>query len=151
VISFLDKMISGFDRLILSVFSKDSLRKRDEEFKYEDPSSPLTKAIYEAADSVDTKATAVLQHLSIMIAVTALLLSQVGAGFFMWLFAIEALLYIALALCCLRLFMDQTLSTSFSSTQNVTTKEAILEFTAKATFFVSVILVFSVLIKLVAK
>jgi hypothetical protein len=145
----LDEMISRFDSLTLRLVSSRELREREEEFRTETPVA--SKAIYEAYDSVDTKTTAVLQHVSIMIAVTGILYSQTGSLLFKWFFGLETLCYVLLALLCLRLLMSQHHSPTFPDTMNVAAKEATLDLTAKLTFLVSVFLIGTVVLELVAR
>jgi hypothetical protein len=150
-VKFLDKTITWFDGAALCLISKEDMEKRDQDFRNQDSSSPLGKAVYEAYDSVDTKATAILQHVSIMIAVTGALYSWTSTAFLKLLFGIETLLYVSLAVCCLRLFMAQDHSASLSDTKNVVVRETLLDLTAKLTFFVSIILIGTVLIELVLR
>ena len=150
---FLDDIISKFDALVLRSLSATELRERDEEFRKDanNYGDALTRSVYEAYDSIDTKATAILQHVSIMIAVTGILYSQTTGTFFKSLFGIETLLYVILALFCLRLFMMQHHSGQFSDTQNVAAREAILDIVAKFTFLVSIVLVGTILLELVLR
>ncbi|MFZ3310303.1 MAG: hypothetical protein WA280_13145, partial [Xanthobacteraceae bacterium] len=62
---------------------------------------------------------------------------------------IETLVYVILALFCLRLFMMQHHSGQFSDTQNVVAREAMLDVVAKFTFLISIFLVGTVLLELV--
>ena len=128
---FLDLMISKFDALTLRSSSDEDLQKRDKEFRDEIPlyANTVNRSVNEAYDSIDTKATAILQHVSIMIAVSGVLYSQ-AASFLRFFFVSEMLLYIILTLSCLRLLMMQHLSPSYSGTQNVVAKEAVLDLTA---------------------
>jgi hypothetical protein len=148
--TFLDSMISKFDALVLYFVPDSQLKQREEEFWTEmgSLSSDSKKAIYEAYDSIDTKATAVLQHVSIMIAVTGILYSQASRAF-KWFFGTETLVYVILALFCLRLLMVQHHSSNFGDTKNVVAKEALLDVTAKLTFLISIVLIATVLIELV--
>ena len=86
-----------------------------------------------------------------MIAVTGALYSWTSVAFLKLLFGVETLLYVLLAVFCLRLFMAQDHSVSLSDTQNVVMREALLDLTAKLTFFVSIILIGTVLIELALK
>ncbi|MGB9114268.1 hypothetical protein [Bradyrhizobium sp.] len=149
---FLDQMISRFDALTLRTSSDADLQKRDKEFRDEAPlyANMLNRSVYEAHDSIDTKATAILQHVSIMIAVSGVLYSQ-AASFLRFFFVSEMLLYIILALYCLRLLMAQQMSSSYSDTQNVVAKEAVLDLTAKFTFLISVALVLTVVAEVILK
>jgi hypothetical protein len=151
-VKFLDEVISQFDRQVLRFLTSDELQQRKQEFEDEVGryDSNLNKMINDAYDAVDTKATAVLQHVSIMIAVTGVLFSQAGVRF-RWLFGTEMLLYVVLALFCLRLLMAQHHSGQFSDIQNAAAKEAILDLTAKLTFIISVALIITVLAELVVK
>jgi hypothetical protein len=151
--SLLDKMISGFDFVALRLQSDSALDNRETEFKrdiahYNDIG---LKSINEAYDSVDTKATAILQHVSIMIAVSGLLYSTAKNVCLQRIFVAEMLLYVGLALCCLRLFMTQHMAPTKAVTFNVVAKEAFLDLTAKATFLVSIALVFTVVAEVVWK
>jgi hypothetical protein len=150
-VNLLNKTIACFDSAALRLVSKEELEKRDRDLKNEDPNSALGRAIYEAYDSVDTKATAILQHVSIMIAVTGVLYSWTSIALLRLLFGIETLLYVSLAVFCLRLFMVQNHSESLSDTENAVMREALLDITAKLTFFVSVVLIGTVIIELVLR
>ena len=149
---FLDLMISKFDALTLRSSSDEDLQKRDKEFRDEIPlyANTVNRSVNEAYDSIDTKATAILQHVSIMIAVSGVLYSQ-AASFLRFFFVSEMLLYIILTLSCLRLLMMQHLSPSYSGTQNVVAKEAVLDLTAKLTFLISVALVLTIVAEVVVK
>jgi hypothetical protein len=146
-------MIAKFDFLSRLSCSNEELQKRDKEFRSEVTlyNNLNTKAVYEAYDSIDTKATAVLQHVSIMIAVSGVLYSQAASKIFQMLFIGEMLLYIVLALFCLRLLMPQHVSPSYSETQNVVAKESVLDLTAKLTFLISVALILTVIAEVAAK
>ena len=149
---FLDKMIAGFDALTLLFIKHEELKEREAKLPtviHSYDSSP-SKLVRDSYASVDTKATAVLQHVSIMIAVTGILYSQATRSVFKLLFGAETLLYVVLALFCLRLLMAQFQSTT-SETINVSAKEATLELTAKLTFLISVVLIVTVLIELVIR
>ena len=151
---FLSEIIRKFDVLILRVFlSGDDLRARDKEFNDEvgHYDNNLNTMIHDAHDSIDTKTTAVLQHVSIMIAVSGVLYSQAASSLFRYIFIAETLLYVVLTLFCLRLLMAQTHSSNFSDTQNATAKEAVLDLTAKFTFLISVALILTVMAELVIK
>jgi hypothetical protein len=144
-------MISIFDRLVACLFSKNEVRQRREEFIQDSSSydSNPNRKVESAYGAIDTKATAILQHVSIMIAVSGLLFSNTG-GFFKWAFGIETVLYVVLTLFCLRLFMPQYHNVNSSSVEeDVVAKEAILDIAAKFTFLISAILIILVLIKLV--
>ena len=149
---FLDAVIVQFDQLVLQYLASDELQQRKQEFEEEIGryDTNQNKMVNDAYDAVDTKATAVLQHVSIMIAVTGVLFSQAGV-WFKWLFGTEMLLYVVLALFCLRLLMVQHHSGQFSDIQNAAAKEAILDLTAKLTFVISVVLIITVLAELVVK
>jgi hypothetical protein len=151
-VKLLDAMISNFDSLTLRSSTEDDLQKRDKEFRDEISvyGNAVIRAVNEAQDSIDAKATARLQHVSIMIAVSGLLYSQ-AVSFLRFFFAGEMLLYIILALYCLRLLMAQQLSPAHSDTQNVVAKEAMLDLTAKITFLISVALVLTVVAEVVVK
>jgi hypothetical protein len=150
---FLNRMISGFDALILRLTPDGELKNREKESSSEVHSydSSLSKFIRDAYASVDIKATAVLQHVSIMIAVTGILYSQANGPVFKWLFGAETLLYVVLALFCLRLLMAQHHAPNFGETTNVAAKEATLELTAKFTFLISILLIITVLVELVVR
>ncbi|RTM06371.1 MAG: hypothetical protein EKK33_32745 [Bradyrhizobiaceae bacterium] len=149
---YLDAMISRFDALTLRFSSDQDLKQREEEFRNEIPlyANAANRLVNEAYDSVDTKATAILQHVSIMIAVSGLLYSQ-AASFLRFFFVGEMLLYIILALYCLRLLMMQHVSPAYSDVQNAVCKEAVLDLTAKLTFLVSVALVLTVVAEVLVK
>lgn len=150
---FLDDMISKFDALMMRSVSSAELTQRDKEFRVEATQygNAINRSIYDAYESIDTKATAILQHVSIMIAVTGILYSQTTPSLFKWLFGIETLIYVVLALFCLRLFMMQHHSHQLSDTQNVVAREVFLDVVAKFTFLVSVFLVGTVLLELVTR
>lgn len=131
--------------------SKEELARRDGDFKRDDTTSVLGRAIYNAYDSIDTKATAILQHVSIMIAVTGILYSWTEVSFFKTLFGLETLSYVLLAILCLRLFMEQSHSDQFSDTENVVAREALLDLVAKLTFLVSLFLIGTVIVELVVR
>jgi hypothetical protein len=151
-VKFLDLMIARFDALTLQSSSDVDLQKRDKEFREEVPlyANMLNRSVNEAHDSIDAKATAILQHVSIMIAVSEVLYSQ-AASFLRYFFVSEMLLYIILTLCCLRLLMAQHISSSYSDTMNVVAKEVVLDLTAKFTFLISVALVLSVVAEVFLK
>jgi hypothetical protein len=151
-VKFLDSMISTFDALTLRSATDEDLQTREKEFREEILlySNTVNRSVNEAHDSIDTKATAILQHVSIMIAVSGVLYSQ-AASFLRFFFVSEMLLYIILTLYCLRLLMAQYMSPSYSDTQNVVAKEAVLDLTAKLTFLISVALVLTVVAEVVVK
>ena len=151
--TILNEMISKFDALTLRLMLDGELKQREAEFGSEVSSydSSFAKFIRDSYASVDTKATAVLQHVSIMIAVTGILYSQANGPVFKGLFGLETLLYVVLALFCLRLLMVQHHSKVFGETKNVAAKEATLELTAKLTFLISVLLIITVLVELVVR
>lgn len=151
--TFLDGMISKFDALTLRFISDAGVKQRETEVSSEVSSydSSFSKFIRDAYASVDTKATAVLQHVSIMIAVTGILYSQATGPVFRLLFGAETLLYVVLALFCLRLLMAQSHSKQFGETKNVAAKEAALELTAKLTFLVTILLIVTVIVELVIR
>ncbi len=143
-------LIGKIDSLLLRPFSDDELNQRYAEFTNEisrrdDAHEKMAREEY---DSIDTKAAAVLQHVSIMIAVSSLLLSQ-ASKCFKWIFGIEAILYVILALCCLRALTSQHLSGNFNNFQDVTAKQALLDLTTKLTFLLSVVLIITVVIELI--
>jgi hypothetical protein len=151
--SILSDMISVFDRAAIWSQSDNDLIGRETEFRndiarYTDNGR---KSINEAYDSIDTKATAILQHVSIMIAVSGVLYSTATPKFLQVIFVCEMLLYVGLALCCLRLFMTQHMSPTRSETFNVVAKEAFLDLTAKITFLVSIALVLTVIAEVIWK
>jgi hypothetical protein len=150
-VKLLNDAISKFDALILRSVSDAEIKERDAEFNQEIHlyANARNRSIYDAYDSIDTKATAILQHVSIMIAVTSLLYSQASTPFFHWLFGIETLVYVVLALSCLRLFMMQHHAPQRSATENVVVREALLDVVAKLTFLVTIFLVGTVFLKLV--
>jgi hypothetical protein len=153
-VNFLSEMIRAVDGLILRIFLSDSdLSERNEEFIHEtgDYDSNKSTIVRDTYGTIDVKATAVLQHVSIMIAVSGLLYSQAASKFFRFGFSGEMLLYVILALFCLRLLMVQHVSPSYSDAQNVVAKEAVLDLTAKLTFMISVALVLTVVAEVVVK
>jgi hypothetical protein len=152
-VKLLDAMISKFDALTLRPSTAKDLRQREKEFRDEASlyGNAVTRAVYEAYDSIDAKATAILQHVSIMIAVSGVLYSQAASSLFRFLFIGEMLIYIVLALFCLRRLMAQHMSPSYSDTLNVVAKEAVLDLTAKLTFLISVALILTVIGEVVAK
>jgi len=151
-VKMLNSMISTFDVLTLRSSTDQDLQAKEKEFAEEISllGNKVNQSANEANDSIDTKATAILQHVSIMIAVSGLLYS-LAASFLRFLFVSEMLLYIILALCCLRLLMTQYMSPSYSKTRNVVAKEALLDLTAKLTFLISVALVLTVVAEAVVK
>ena len=80
---FLDAMISRFDALTLRSSTKEDLSEREKEFREEATlhGNAVNMTINEAYDSIDAKATAILQHVSIMIAVSGILYSSIGLAF----------------------------------------------------------------------
>jgi hypothetical protein len=152
-VTFLSEMISKFDALTLRFIPDNRLQRREAEFSKETSiyDNNFSRAIHDAYGSIDTKATAVLQHVSIMIAVTGILYSQASAAIFKWLFGAKTLLYVVLALFCLRLLMAQHHSPIFGEAMNVAAKEATLDLTAKLTFLVSIVLIITVVVELVAR
>ena len=145
--SILDSMISMFDSVVLLKTTEDHLNKRLEEFNKDKTASK----IYEAYDSIDVKATAILQHVSIMIAVTSVLFTQTDHTILKVAFVCELLFYIFLALACLRLLMAQHMSPKFHETKDVVAKEATLDLTAKLTFLVSIGLILTVIAEVAMK
>jgi hypothetical protein len=152
-VKFLDAMISKFDALTLRSSTDEDLQQREKEFREEAGlyGNAVNMSVNEAYDSIDAKATAILQHVSIMIAVSGLLYSQAASVFFRFSFIGEMLLYVVLALFCLRLLMAQHMSPSYSDTKNVVAKEAVLDLTAKFTFLISVALILTVVTEVAAK
>ena len=149
---FLDAMISKFDALTLWSSTDQNLRQREKEFNEEAQlyGNAVTRSVNEAYDSIDAKATAILQHVSIVIAVSGFLYAQ-ASSFFRFFFIGEMLLYVVLALFCLRLLIAQQMSSSFSDPRNVVAKEAVLDLTAKFTFLISVTLVLTVVAEVAIK
>jgi hypothetical protein len=146
-------MISSFDALARQSSTAENLRQRAKEFRAEAQihGNALTRSVNEAYDSIDVKSTAILQHVSIMIAVSGVLYTQAGRSLFQYLFIGEMLLYVVLALFCLRLLMTQYISPSYDDVQNVAAKESFLDLTAKLTFLISVALVLTVIAEVAAK
>jgi hypothetical protein len=152
-VKLLDEMVSRFDSIVLRSVSDEELQNRDKEFVRDAGlySNTMNRSIYEAYDSIDTKATAILQHVSIMIVATGFLYSLTSVTFLKILFGAETLLYVVLALFCLRLFMHQNHSKDLSETMNVVARESILDLTAKLTFLISLFLIGTVALELVIR
>jgi hypothetical protein len=152
-VKFLDAMISTFDTLTRRSSTEEDFRQREKEFRDETSlyGNAVTRSVNEAYDSIDTKSTAILQHVSIMIAVSGVLYTQATKSLFQYLFIGEMLLYVLLALFCLRLLMTQHISSSYDDVQNVVAKESFLDHTAKLTFLISVALVITVIAEVTAK
>jgi hypothetical protein len=152
-VKFLDAMISTFDTLTRRSSTEEDFRQREKEFRDETSlyGNAVTRSVNEAYDSIDTKSTAILQHVSIMIAVSGVLYTQATKSLFQYLFIGEMLLYVLLALFCLRLLMTQHISSSYDDVQNVVAKESFLDLTAKLTFLISVALVITVIAEVTAK
>ena len=83
-----------------------------------------------------------------MIAIASLLFSQ-SAKPLKWIFGFEAILYVLIALCCLRLFMAQELSGTLNDTQGLVAKEALFDRIAKITFIVTIAMVITFAAELV--
>ncbi len=86
-----------------------------------------------------------------MIAVSGVLYTQASKPLFQYLFIAEMLLYVILALFCLRLLMAQHVSSAYDDVQNVAAKEAFVDLTAKLTFLISVGLVLTVIFEVAGK
>jgi len=149
----LDVMISKFDDLTLRAIHSSDLQNRENEFNSEAQllGNATNRLANQTRNSVDTKATAVLQHVSIMIAISGLLYTQSTPTPIKLLFVTEMLLYVALALCCLRLLMTQSMLPSSSDGRNVVAKEAFFDLTAKFTYFISIILVLTIIAEVIFK
>lgn len=145
-----DSLIAALDRFLMRFISSEEIDKRDRELTREVGvyDQNRTKIVYEGHDSVDTKSTAILQHVSIMIAIASLLFSQ-SAKPLKWIFGFEAILYVLIALCCLRLFMAQELSGTLNDTQGLVAKEALFDRIAKITFIVTIAMVITFAAELV--
>jgi hypothetical protein len=152
-VKFFNAAFNQFDKLILFFVRDEERKKRAKLLEADamDYNSVQKKILYDAYDAIDTKAAAVLQHVSIMTAVAGVLFSQTDAGFFRWVLGIETLVYLILALSCLRLLMTDQYYEKELSVESVARQEGILEFTAKITFLVSVVLIVTVFAKLVVK
>jgi H+/Cl- antiporter ClcA len=146
-------MISTFDALTRRSSTAEDLRQRAKEFRDEAQlrGNAITRSVNEAYDSIDVKSTAILQHVSIMIAVSGVLYTRAARSLFKYLFIGEMLLYVVLALFCLRLLMTQHISSSYDDVQNVAAKESFVDLTAKLTFLISVALVLTVIAEVTAK
>ncbi len=144
--SALTALISLTDRLLLCAIAAKDLTDREHEINREANAhdTKIAKLIYEALDSIDTKATAVLQHVSIMIAVSGALYAKADSKFFQIIFVSEMLVYVLMALLCLRLLMTQHVSTDFNPSKDTVAKEAIMDLTSKLTFAVTLALAVSV-------
>jgi hypothetical protein len=140
-------LISLFDRLLLCAITAKDLDDREHELKRESNThdTKIAKLIYDALDSIDTKATAVLQHVSIMIAVSGALYTKADSKAFQIIFISEMLVYVLMALLCLRLLMTQCVSSDFEASKDAVAKEAIMDLTSKLTFVVTLALVVSVI------
>jgi hypothetical protein len=137
-----------FRRLVSHEIPKRTKDLSDEVRSYD---SPATRQIYEAYDAIDTKAAAILQHVSIMTAVAGVLFQTTESALFKLIFGFETSLYIILALFCLRLLMVHHLGPHLSDQSDVAAKEALLALTSKFTFLISVILVVVVIAELVSR
>ncbi len=125
-----------FDRAISALIDEKKLAGARRDFENE-PETPLNRAVYETLATVDTKATAVLTHVSVMLAAAGVLYSQT-TGFLRYMFGAELVAYVVMTLCCLRLIMIPYLDEEPTSNEAVR-REAILDGTARFTFFISVI------------
>jgi hypothetical protein len=135
-------MISKFDALALRLARLTSGEKPGQRVKaFTHDQTP--RAVYDAYDSIDSKAAAILQHVSIMIAVSSILFVEASQRFLKNIFVCELLLYICLALSCLRLLMNQDVFRD--QNKNVVAKEDVLDLTAKVTFLLSIVLVITVI------
>ncbi len=148
----LTKMIHCIDALFLRFFFTKSLQEQSyQEFNREASlyDSNLNTLVRDTHASVDTKATAVLQHVSIMIAVSGLLYTQATNAILKGIFIAEMLLYVILTLFCLRLLMVQSPSPNFSEISDAAAKQLLLDMTAKLTFVISIALSVTVLVEVV--
>lgn len=150
---YLSGMMRFADTQILRIFAEDEVAKRVDELSAEihNYDSSPTKIVRDVYGSIDTKATAVLQHVSVMIAISGVLYSSASALFVRVVFAIEMLLYVALALVCLRLLMSQHFSSTFDERQDAVARQAVFDITAKFTFLVSIALIVMVVVEIFVK
>ncbi len=149
---FLDGMISKPDAAVMRTIPESEIKQRDSEFRNEASlhNNLVNRAIYEAYDSIDTKATAILRPVPIMIAATGILYSSTH-GVFKIRFGFETLFYVLLTMFCLGLFMTRHHATPCSDTENVVMRKAILDLISKLTFLISVILVGTLVAELVTQ
>ena len=149
---FLDWLISFIDGITLRI-SAEQLNERSKKTQllvggYD---SGPARFVRDSFASIDAKATAVLQHVSIMIAVSGILYTQATGKFFGFLFALEMLIYVVLAVFCLRLLMTKYVPGATSEIDDTLAKDAVFDAVAKLTYFLSLVLVVTVVLELVVK
>ena len=150
----LDWLISLADNLFRLLIANGRLPERERSLNQQAQiyGNSVTMAVRDSYASVDAKSAAILQHVSIMIAVSGLLYSQASiAPTFAKIFLGEMLVYIFLALFCLRLLMGKNLYQTNSETLNVVAKDALVDVTAQLTFLVTIILVTTVIVETFTK
>jgi hypothetical protein len=149
-VSLLKKMIVVFDAPFS--LSKGKLDADEKAFRGEAllRGNATNDTVNGAHDAIDAKSAAILTHVSVMIAVSGILGTQSASSVIALLFVVEMLLYVVLALFCLRLLMMQDILPNESNTFNAVAKETVLELTAKLTFLISIGLVLTVVVELIA-
>ena len=138
---WLRKLVEGFDFLAKLLLPKTELKewRQDLNKDFKEYGSPNTEFVYQAFDSIDTKTTAVLQHVSIMIAVSGVLFTQ-STGAIRIIFGLEMIVYIFLTLFLLRFLMRQH-SFSEDDLWEVARREMLLDLTTQTTFLTSLCLI----------
>ena len=147
---FLDGMISKPDAAVMRTITESEIKQREFRNEASLHNNLVNRAILEAYDSIDTKATAILRPVPIMIAATGILYSSTH-GVFKIRFGFETLFYVLVTMFCLRLFMTRHHATPCSDTENVVMRKAILDLVSKLTFLISVILVGTLVAELVTQ
>lgn len=71
--------------------------------------SPAGGAAAQSYSTSDAKNTALLTHVSIMIAICGLLFSQEQSQAFVWIYGLEIVAYLLIAICCMRGLMSSKL------------------------------------------
>lgn len=151
--NILDLIIRGFDWL-LSLISRQSIKTmKVEDLRARPADNEPARVLSESLNATDSRATAVLQHLSIMVALCGILYSQPDSGSTIkFVFVTELFMYLLLTLCCLRLLVDRSTYVIFEGRdleKEALWKEKILYLTVQCTFVTTIALAASVFIKAV--
>ncbi len=154
--TWLNKFLFWFDKSISPVVgsSIDTVEVRDFQLREGAADSNPARVISSSLTTTDARSTAILQHVSIMIAVCGLLYSQSDKGScFRFVFAVELFCYVLLTLFCLRLLLDRSGNDRENRPdlqKEALWKEKVQYITGQLTFLITVALAITVLFKVIS-
>jgi hypothetical protein len=153
--TWINGVLSWFDRAISLIVgsSIDTVDLTELKNREGAADSNPARVLSSSLNSTDVRSTAILQHVSIMIAVCGLLYSQSENGScFRFVFAIELLCYVLLTLFCLRLLLDRSGNDQQERPdlqKEALWKEKVQYRTGQLTFLVTVALAITVIFKVI--